>query len=132
MEEVLGTLSTCTFSGPDWPYIFTQLHKGSNHIPLPKDKHLGVLPQEKVEGSPCGQISQLKVCQLLSTGPRVIYPVGLNGCNQSVTINLPELLCSGSSITTEDTPLFELTFLYLLLESWSAQLCCLVEHMLLQ
>ena len=69
MEEELGTLSACISSGPDWPYVFTQLYKGSNHTPLPKDKHLGILPQGKAEESPHGQISQLKVCQLLSTGP---------------------------------------------------------------
>ena len=104
MEEVLGTLSTYTFSGPDWPYVFAQLYKGSNHIPLPKGKHLGVLPWGKVEESPHGQISQLEVCQLLSTRPQVVYPVGLNGCDQSVTINLPELLHSSSSVTTEEHP----------------------------
>ena len=60
------------------------------------------MPQGKAEESPYGQISQLKVCQLLSTGPQVIYPVGLNGGDQSVTINLPELLHSGSSITTNE------------------------------
>ena len=103
MEEALGTLSTCISIGPDWPYVLAQLYEGSNHTPLPKDKHLGILPQGKVE-SPCGQISQLEVCQLLSTGPRVIYPVGLNGSDQPVTINLPELLHSGSSITTDEHP----------------------------
>ena len=69
MEEVLGTLSTFISSGPDWPYIFAQLYEGSNHTPLPKDKHLGILPQGKAEESPHGQISQLKVHQLLSIGP---------------------------------------------------------------
>ena len=69
MGESLGTLSACISSGPDWPYVLAQLYEGSNHTPLPKDKHLGVLPQGKVEESPCGKISQLKVCQLLSTGP---------------------------------------------------------------
>ena len=68
MEEALGILSTCISSGPDWPYVFTQLYEGANHVPLPKDKHLGILPQVKVE-SPCGQISQLEVHQLLSTRP---------------------------------------------------------------
>ena len=68
MEEALGILSTCISSGPDWPYVFTQLYEGANHAPLPKDKHLGILPQGKAE-SPCGQISQLKVCQLLSARP---------------------------------------------------------------
>ena len=104
MREALGTLSACVSSGPDWPYVFTELYKGSNHTPLPKGKHLGVLSQGKVGESPHGQISQLKVCQLLSAGPRVVYPVGLNGCDQSVTIDLPELLHSGSSITTNEHP----------------------------
>ena len=69
MEEALGTLSACISSGPNWPYVFAQLYKGSNHTPLPKDKHLGILPLGKVEESPYGQISQLEVCQLLSAGP---------------------------------------------------------------
>ena len=104
MEQALGTLSTCISSGPNLPYVLAQLYKGSNHTPLPKDKHLGVLPQGKVEKSPCGQISQLKVCQLLSTGLWVVYLVGLNGGDQPVIIDLLELLHSGSSITTDKHP----------------------------
>ena len=68
MAEALEILSTLTPSGPDWPYVLIQLYEGTNHVPLPKDKHLGILPQEKAE-SPCGWISQLEVCQLLSTSP---------------------------------------------------------------
>ena len=68
-EEAVGILSACISLGPDWPYIFTQLYEGSNHTPLPKDKHLGILSLGKAEESPYGQISQLDVCQLLSTGP---------------------------------------------------------------
>ena len=101
MEEALGILSTCTSNGPDWPYVFIQLYEGANHAPLPKDKHLGILSQGNAE-SPCGQISQLEVCQLLSAGPRVIYPVGLNGDGQSATIDLPGPLHSGSSVTTDE------------------------------
>ena len=71
--------------------------------PSPRTQHLGILPQGKAE-SPCGQISQLEVCQLLSARPRVIYPMGLNGGDQSVTINLPGLLHSGSSVTTDEHP----------------------------
>ena len=103
MEEALGILSTCISSGPDWPYILTQLYEGTNHVPLPKDKHLGVLPQGKAE-SLCGHISQLEVCQLLSARPQVVYPLGLNRGNQSVTIELPGLLHSGSSVTTDEHP----------------------------
>ena len=104
MEEALGTLSTCISSGPDWPYAFAQLYEGSNHTPLPKDKHIGVLPQGKREESPYGQISQLEVHQLLSARPQVIYAVGLKGGDQSVTITLPELLHSSSSVTTDEHP----------------------------
>ena len=69
MEEAIGTLSTCISSGPNWPYVLAQLHKGSNHTPLSKGKYLGILPQGKAEESPYGQISQLKVHQLLSARP---------------------------------------------------------------
>ena len=104
MEEAVGTLSACISSGPNWLYVLAQLYEGSNHTPLPKGKHLGILPQGKAEESPYGQISQLKVCQLLSAGPQVIYLVGLNGGNQPVIINLPEPLHSSSSITTDKHP----------------------------
>ena len=108
MEEVIRTLSACISSGPDWPYVLAQLYKGSNHTPLPKDKHLGILPKEKAEESLHGWISQLEVHQLLSAGSRIIYLVGLNGLNQPVTIDLPELLHSSSSNTTDEHPLLRI------------------------
>ena len=69
MEEAVGTLSAYISSRPNWPYALVQPYKGSSHTPLPKDKHLGILPQGKAKESPYGQISQLEVCQLLSTRP---------------------------------------------------------------
>ena len=57
-----------------------------------------------MEESPYGQISQLKVCQLLSARPQVIYLVGLNGDDQPVTITLPEPLHSSSSLTSNEHP----------------------------
>ena len=68
VEDALGILSTCICNGPDWPYVLTQLYEGTNHAPLPKDKHLGILPQGEAE-SLCGWISQLEVHQLLSARP---------------------------------------------------------------
>ena len=50
MEEVIRTLSAYISSGPDWPYALAQLYKGSSHTPLPKDKHLGILPWGKGGG----------------------------------------------------------------------------------
>ena len=111
MEEAVGTLSTYISSGPNWPYALAQLYEGSSHTPLPRDKHLGILPQGKAEESPYGQISQLKVCQLLSARPQVIYPVGLNGNEELVTTTLPEPLHSSASVTTNEHPYMRIDIL---------------------
>ena len=99
MEGVVKKLTTCTSSGNDWPYTLVQLYEGPHHAPLPKDKHLGILPQGKAEETPCGQINQLKVCQLLAAGPQVVYPIGLNGHDEPIITTLPELLDSSISLT---------------------------------
>ena len=57
--------------------------------------------------SPSGWISQLKIHWLLSTGPSVVFPVELNGGNQSLTINLPESLHTSSIVTTDEYPHIE-------------------------
>ena len=95
MVEALEILSSLTSEGSDWQYVFIQLYEGANHMPLLKDKHLCVLPQEKAE-SPSGQISQLKIHQLLSARPLVVFPIELNRGDQLVTINLPKSLHPGS------------------------------------
>ena len=102
MEEAVETLAAYPSSGTDWLYALAQLYKGSHHAPLPKDKHLGILPQGKAEETSCGQISQLDVYQLLSTGPQVVYPSGLNGHDEPVITTLPELLSSGTSIIASE------------------------------
>ena len=104
MEEAIGTLSIYISSGCNWLHALAQLYKGSSHTPLPKGKHLGFLLQGKVEESPYGQISQLEVCQLLSTGPCIFYTVGLNGNDEPITITLPQSLHGGASITTNEHP----------------------------
>ena len=103
MVEALEILSSLTSEGSDWPYIFLQLYEGTNHTPLPRDKHICVLPQGKAE-SQSGWISQLKICWLLSARLLVVFPVGLNGGNQSVTIDLPKSLHTGSSVTMDERP----------------------------
>ena len=45
MEEVVGRLTAWASSGPNWPYALVQLHEGTCHAPLPKEGHLGILPQ---------------------------------------------------------------------------------------
>ena len=100
MEEAVETLSACPSSGTDWPYALAQLCEGSSHVPLPKDKHLGILAQGRVEENSCGQISQLEICQLISTSPQVIYPIGLKGHNEPVITTLSEPLSRGTSVIT--------------------------------
>ena len=92
MEEAVGKLTAWISSGPDWPYALVQLHEGTCHAPLPKEGHLGILPQRGAEANPFGQISQLEVCQLLITGAQVTYPIGLKGCKEPVITSLLEPL----------------------------------------
>ena len=60
---------------------------------------MGILPQRGVDLTPCGQISQLEVCQLLITSPQVAYPIGLNRCEEPVITSLLEPLANGISLT---------------------------------
>ena len=103
MVEALEMLSSLTSKGSDWPYVLIQLYEGTNHMPLLEDRHICILPQEKAE-SLSGQISQLKICWLLSARPSVVFPIELNGDDQLVTIDLPESLHTGSSVTTDEYP----------------------------
>ena len=108
MEEAVGKLAACPSSGTDWPYALAQLYGGYGHAPLPKGKHLGILPQGKVEETSYGQISQLNICQLLSAGPQVVYPSGLNGHDEPIITTLPEPLNSSTSIIASEHPYLEI------------------------
>ena len=108
MEEAVEKLATCPSSGTDWPYVLVQLYEGSGHVPYPKGKHLGILPQRKAEETSCGQISQLDIHQLLSTSPQVVYPSDLNGHDEPIVTTLPEPLSSSMSIFTSEHPYLEI------------------------
>ena len=49
MGEALESLSSLTSEGSNWPYVLIQLYEGANHMPLPKDRHVCVLPKERQE-----------------------------------------------------------------------------------
>ena len=108
MEEAVEKVAACPFSGTNWPYALVQLYEGSSHAPLPKSKHLGILPQGKVEETSCGWINQLNVYQLLSASPQVVYPSGLNGHDEPFITTLPEPLSSGISIIASEHPYLEI------------------------
>ena len=82
MEEMVKNLTAWVSSGPNWPYALVQLHEDTHYLPLPKEGHLGILPQRGTETTACGRISQLEVCQLLISSWQVTYPIGLNGCEE--------------------------------------------------
>ena len=99
MEEVVRELTAWVSSGPNWPYALVQLNKDTCHVPLPKEGHLGILPQGEADKTTCRRISQLEVCQFLASDLQVSYPVGLNGYKDPIIISMPESLANGISLT---------------------------------
>ena len=69
-------------------------------MPLPKEGQLGILPHRGTEETPCRQISQLEVCQLLIASTQVAYPVGLNGSKEPIIISQLEPLANSVSLTS--------------------------------
>ena len=92
MEEVVKQLAPLIPTRSDWPYALVWLNADACHAPLPKEGHLSILMEGGTSSAACRQISQLDVCQLLSSGSQVIYPVGLNGCEVPVILSLPKSL----------------------------------------
>ena len=77
MGEALELLSSPSpLKGLIGPTFSSNYMKGPTHTPLPKDRHVCVLPQGEA-GSPGGQISQLKICRLLSDGAIGCLPHGV-------------------------------------------------------
>ena len=99
MEEVVKELTTWVSSGPNWPYTLVWLNEDTHHAPLPKEGHLGILPEGGTNSTACRRISQLEVHQVLLSGLQVAYPVGLNGCEDPIITSLPESLANVISLT---------------------------------
>ena len=108
MEEVVRELTAWISSGPNCPYTLVQLNKDTHHVPVPKEGHLGILPQGGTDMTTCRRISQLEVCQLLISGLQVTYPVGLNGCKDPIITSLPESLAKGISLTGGESVYLEI------------------------
>ena len=102
MEEAVDKLTAFTSSGANWSYALAQLCNDPHHAPLPKNKHLGVLPWGKAQETFSGWISQLEVYQLLAASPQVVYPIGLNGYDELIITTLPEPLDSSISLMTSE------------------------------
>ena len=99
MEEAVKELTSWVSSRPNWPYALVQLNEDTCHVPLPKEGHLGILPEGGTDNTACRRISQLEVHQLLLLGLQVAYPVGLNGHKDPIITSLPKSLANGISLT---------------------------------
>ena len=99
MKEAVRELTALVSCGPNWPYTLVWLNEDTCQMPLPKEGHLGILPQGGADMTTCSRIRQLEVCQLLVSGLQATYPVGFNGCEDPVITSLPESLTNGISLT---------------------------------
>ena len=106
MEEVVKQLTPLISSRPDWPYALVWLNADTHHVPLPKDGHLSILVERSTSSVACGRIGQIEVCQLLSLDSKVIFPVGLNGCEVPMIMSLPKLLAKGTTLATGLAPMW--------------------------
>ena len=99
IKEVVKELTVWVSSRPNWPYAFVQLNEDTCHVPLPKEGHLGILPEGGTDSTTCRRISQLEVHQLFISGLQVVNPVGLNGREDAIITSLPKSLANGISLT---------------------------------
>ena len=99
VEEVVRELTALASSGPNLPYPLVQLNEDTHHAPLPREGHLGILPEGGTNRTACRRISQLEVHQLLQSDLQVIYPVGLNGHKIPLITPLSESLANSTSLT---------------------------------
>ena len=78
--EVVKLLTPLLSTGSDCPYALVQFNGDACHVPLPKEGQLSIQVVGGTGSTACRRVSQLQVCQLLSSGSQVVYPAGLNGC----------------------------------------------------
>ena len=96
--EAVKQLAPMIPARPNWPYALVWLNADVCHVPLPKEGHLIILMEGGTSSATGRQISQIDVCQLLSSGSQVVYPVGLNGCEIPVIMSLPKSLAKGTTM----------------------------------
>ena len=97
VEEAVKQLTALVSTGPNWPYTLVWLNEDTHHAPLPREGHLSTLV-EGTNSTACRRVSQLEVCQLLSSSSQVIYPAEMNGCEVPIIASLPKLLAKSTNL----------------------------------
>ena len=98
VEEAVKQLTALVSTRPDWSYPLVWLNRDAHHVPLPREGHLSILMEGSTSSATCRRVSQLEVCQLLSSGSQVTYLAGLNGCEVPVIASTPESLAKGTNL----------------------------------
>ena len=103
LDEVVKKFALLTTSSENLAHAFVWFNEDAQHVPLPKEGHLGIM----IEGLPsrmvCGHICQLEVCLLLQLECQVVYPEGLKGSLEPVVTSLPESLAHGVNMLNKPT-----------------------------
>ena len=90
MEKAIKQLTPLPSTGSDLTYILVWLNGDDCHAPLPKEGHLSVQVMGGTCSTACRRVSQLPVCQPLSSGSQVVYLTELNGCDVPLIASSPE------------------------------------------
>ena len=109
-------------SGPNWLYTLVQLSGDTCHVPLPREGHLGILPEGNTSRTACRRVSELEVCQLLHSDLQVIYPVGLNGHEIPLITLLSKSLANSVNLPGGETIYLRVDILQSIIEGpeWKA------------
>ena len=102
MGDMVKWLTPLPFTGPDCPYAFVWLNGDACHVPLPKEGHLRIQVIGSTSNAACRRVSHLQVCQLLSSGSQVVYPVGLNGGEVPMIASPPDPMAKGVNLLSSD------------------------------
>ena len=98
MGEAVKLLTPLLSTGSDCPYALVQFNGDACHAPLPKEGQLSIQVMGGTGSTACRRVSQLQVCQLLSSGSQVVYPAGLIGCEVPLITSLPEPMAKGINL----------------------------------
>ena len=96
--EAVKLLTPLPSTGSDCPYALVQFNEDACHAPLPKEGQLSIQVAGSTGSATCRRVSQLQVCQLLSSGSQVVYPAGLNGCEVPLITSPPEPMAKGINL----------------------------------
>ena len=77
--EAVKLLTMLPSTGSDCPYALVNFNRVACHALLHKEGQLSIQVTGGTDSTACGRVSQLQVCQLLSSGSQVVYTASSMG-----------------------------------------------------